>query len=483
MNPGMDAAGERRLWTRAWGAFVDANPVLAKELLVTVRAPAFRVSMIGVPLVLGAVVLLVRAVMGRFDPNAGHELFPFYFTGLSMALGTVGAALGSTVLVQEREAGALEALKFSALSPARLVLGKVAAVVLAEVAVVVGTTPLLAFILSLRGVSLEEIWVAMSIALACGIMTASLGVAVSAHATNTRRSLSVSLLGAAVVGIGVMSWLAVGSELGPWYGPFGVVQGYRAAPWSDRYVAVLFVIPAYALATLLWFAYAVATAGLMDASDDRNLPIKRWAVGAYALGMAALVAVSGSAPQHDRAAIAGGSMFASGILAAVLLFVFAGEPLRPTRRMQAHPRSLWVRVLYPWCLAPSILFALAAGGGVLLAIPALSGAPAGLELYALWAVACLSVLGGLLGAIAARRGAMRARRIGAGVVTGFIFLYVLLRAGSPGSTWADGICPLGLDMDAEIRAQSVLTCSLATWGAAGLLSLAIMLRAVRSRAA
>ena len=201
------------------------------------------------------------------------------------------------------------------------------------------------------------------------------------------------------------------------------------------------------------------------------------------MGLTALVAISGAAPQHDRAALAGGSMFASGILAAVLLFVFAGEPIRPTRRMQVHPRSLWARVLYPRCLAPSILFTLVAGGGVLLAIPALAGASADLEWFALWAIACLGVLGGLLGTLAARRGAMRARRIGAGVVTGLIFLFVLLRAGSVDSTSVDIICPLGLDPDSGIEAQSILTCSLAVWGAAALLSLAVMVRAVRSQAA
>ena len=84
------------------------------------------------------------------------------------------------MVVQEREGGALEALKFSALSPRRVVVGKFAAVVLAEVAVVICTMPLLAFVLALGGVSLGEAFVAMTIALACGAMTASVGVATSA---------------------------------------------------------------------------------------------------------------------------------------------------------------------------------------------------------------------------------------------------------------------------------------------------------------
>jgi ABC-type transport system involved in cytochrome c biogenesis permease component len=475
-NPGMDATQEKRLWTRAWGALVDANAVVAKELLVTARTPTFLGSMIGAPLVLGALVLLVQSELSRFDPAAGRQLFPVYFIGLSVALGIVGATLGSTVLVQEREAGALEALKFTALGPHRIVLGKLAAVFLAEVAVVVCTMPLLAFVLAHGGVPLGETCVAMSIALACGIMTASVGVAVSARAENTRRSLLASLLGSAVVGIGMITWLGVGSDLGERYHPFGVAQAYFEAPWDRTYVAVLLVIPAFALTTVLWFGHAVATSGLMDLSADRSLPIKRWTVGTYAMGTIAVVACSAAAGKHVRASIAGSSMTAAAIVAVVLLFVFAGEPVRPTRRMEVHPRSPIVRLLFPRCLAPSILFTLVASGVALVSFPALAGASANLELDALWVVACLSALGGLLGSVAARRGGARARRRGATALIGLAFLFMLFRAGSRGPTWVDAICPLWLDPEDGALAQSVLIGSLFAWGSTALLSLAIMFR-------
>ena len=82
------------------------------------RAPRCSWDWCLAPLLLGTFVLLVRSGMSHsLDPVTGRQLFPVYFTGLAMALGTVGAALGSTVIVQEREAGALEALKFSAAQP------------------------------------------------------------------------------------------------------------------------------------------------------------------------------------------------------------------------------------------------------------------------------------------------------------------------------------------------------------------------------
>jgi hypothetical protein len=94
MNPSTDATRERRLWTRAWDAFVDAEPVLAKELLVTARTPIFLGSIVVAPVALGMFVLLVRLGTSRFDPFAGRQLFSFYFTGLSFALGALGAAFG-----------------------------------------------------------------------------------------------------------------------------------------------------------------------------------------------------------------------------------------------------------------------------------------------------------------------------------------------------------------------------------------------------
>jgi hypothetical protein len=482
MNPAIESAGEKKRWARAWDAAVDAHPMLAKDLLVTARTPMFVASVVGAPVILGVLVLLARLGMGdNLGPTAGRLLFPLYFTGLSIALGFVGAGLGSTVVVLEREGGALEALKFSALGPRRIVFGKFAAVLLAEGVIVVCTLPLLGFVLAMGGVSLGESSVAMAIALACGAMTASLGIATSAHVANTRRSLLASLLGAGAVGIGVTAWLAAGSDLGHRYGPFAVVQAYFEAPFDGASVALLFVIPAYALVTVLSFGHAAATSGLMDLSEDRSRPIKRWVLGAYAMGAVVVGICSRIAEVSSRGWIAGASMTAAGLLAMLLLFAFAGEPLRPTRRMCVQPRSFLARVFTPWCLAPSVLFTLAAGGAVLLSIPVLTGASARLELDALWAVLALSSFGGFMGWSAVHRGPTRARRLGAIALSGLTLVFVLLRDGGGYPGAVDAICPLWLHPDCELPASSLMGCSLLAWSIAALVSLGLMFGAVRAR--
>ncbi|MGO9839289.1 MAG: ABC transporter permease subunit [Polyangiaceae bacterium] len=480
MSSTIDTPARKPPWTRAWEALVDANPVLAKEVVLTARTPTYAGSIVLAPFVLGALVLLARMTMGhRLDRVVGRELFSVYFTGLAILIGTVGAALGSTVLVQEREAGALEALKFSSLGPRRIVLGKLAAVLLAEAAVVVCTLPLLAFVLALGGVSPGEASVAMCVAIACGVMTASIGVAVSAHAPNTRRSLLFSLLGAGGVGMGVMTWIWLASDCERARGAFGLARLYFDAPFDREYVALLCVLPGYAFATLLWLAYALATSGLTDTSEDRRLSIKRWTLWALGMGSVGLAACANAAGSQWRESIAIVSMIATASLATLLLFVFVAEPVRPTRRMQAHPPSLLLRALCPACLAPSIFFTIIASGVVLVSVPFLSGAGGHLEVGAIWSVASLSVLGGFMGSIAARRGGTWARACGALALVGVTLLVALLHDDSRGVTWADALCPLWLGPGDAAGARGVLVCSLLAWAAAAPASLAIMLRAVR----
>jgi hypothetical protein len=237
------------------------------------------------------------------------------------------------------------------------------------------------------------------------------------------------------------------------------------------------------IVTVLWLGYAAATSGLMDPNEDRSRPIKQWALGAYAMGTVALAVCSGAVDERGRAVLAGAPMIVTSILALVLLFVFVGEPISPTRRMRTQPRSLVVRDLFPWCLAPSVLFAVVTGGIVLLMIPVLVGASADLEVDAWWAVGLLSTLGGFMGWVAARRGGTRARRLGAMSLAGLTLLFVFMRAGSRGPSWVDAICPLWLDAADGSRAQSALTLSLVAWSTSALASLGLMLRAVRSRTA
>jgi hypothetical protein len=232
----------------------------------------------------------------------------------------------------------------------------------------------------------------------------------------------------------------------------------------------------------VWLGYAAATSGLMDVCEDRSLPMKRWTLGAFVMGLVALDVCARQAGQPLRDVGAGASLFATASIAAMLLFVLAGEPVTPTRWMLAHAPSPLVGILYPRCLAPSIFFTLTASGTVLLLVPLIAGASIALVSAALWAVMFLCALGGFIGSMAARYGGTRARWVGATSLVGLMLLPALLRHDSPGFSWVDGIGPLVLVRDGGTHAQSVVVYSLLGWAATAVASITMMLFAVRASA-
>jgi hypothetical protein len=474
-----EAPGLRRVWQRV----VDANPVLAKELLVTARTPIYAISIVLAPVLLGTLVLAVRRFMMPEMPSyAAHELSGIYFGGLTALLGTIGAGLGSTVVVQDRETGALDALRFSVLGPSRIVIGKLAAVLLAEALVVVCTLPLLALVLTL-GTPAGQAAVAMTSVIGFGVASAAVGVAVSAHAPNAQRSLLFSLLGATAIGIAFSIWQAIGSNL-VWreQGGFGASAAYFHAPKDARYVVLLLLLPAYGFVSILGLAYAVATSGLEDTNQDRGLPIKSWTLLTLVAGSAVLAAGAGaSADSAGRWTVACVAMTATAMLATILLFFFAAQPVRKTRRMAAHPPPALVRALLPACLGPSIGFTLIACGASLLSIPMLAGADPSLAIAGLWTLLYLSTLGGVVGHVAVRRGATWARAVGVMALIAFWCIVVFSRQDRSEPGWVDSLCPLWLV--ARIHSGAALhfaAVGLAVWAASAALSLGAMLRTIRA---
>jgi ABC-type transport system involved in cytochrome c biogenesis permease component len=485
-SPRVPPPGVRRSsWGRIWEALVDANPVIAKELLATARTPLYLWSMVMTPLLLGVIVMLIARDGSSYvdDPDAGRKLYGVYFFMLAFVLGAVGASLGSTVLVQEHEAGALQALRFSSLSPGRIVIGKFVAVLLALGAVATCTLPLLAYVLSMGGVEVRECAGAMAISLTAGALTASLGIAVSARATQTRRSLLVSLAAAVSVACIVIAWLSEGSRLAVGdrrYDMFGAVDAYFQAPFDSDYVAKLILVPGYIVAAILGFGYTAATSGLMEPNEDRSLPLKRWILGVFSAGLVVVAVVTPRPVFNDDTVSVG--MVLVNLLGAVALFVFAGEPVLPTRRMQAHRASRFTQLFLPRCLAPSLVFTVAATAAttfILLNLRDVNEPKA--EVFAGWSSLVLATFAGLLGTVAARRGPARARKVAVLTMVGLALLFALLRGNGWHATAIDVIYPVWLDGFEDGAARAVVHASFFLWGLAAATSFFMMFRAVKAR--
>jgi hypothetical protein len=471
---------------RAWHWLVDANPVLAKEVLVTVRTRTYAGAIVVAPVLVAGLVLAIRAMVGR-DPLDGHGTMQVYLVGLAVLLGALGAVLGATIVVQDREGGTIEGLRFSRVRPGSIIVAKFASIVLAQLAVVACTLPLVGYFVATTDVGFVEAALITAIAVAFGAMTAAIGVGISSLAPNIRIALVLSLLGAGLLGIGLCAWYGcvwdvgrdlvrdVGRDLGPCSsGHCGVADVARSA-FERKYLSLFVVLPVCAFATVLWGGLAAGVSGLLDASEDRSGPIKGWALAALSMTALTVYETAIDEGARTRTAIAVLSLFAIAFTSIAMLFAFAGEPLSPSRRMRAQRSRSILRRLSPPSLVPSIAFTLLAAGLGLLGIPLLARSPE-LTVVGFWVFLYMSALGGFMGFIAASTSARRAR--GMGAVAAPAFLVALLQDHSHGATALDCVCPFWLGSPSA-ETLAVWSCSLALWALTACAMLGLMLGARR----
>jgi hypothetical protein len=304
--------------------------------------------------------------------------------------------------------------------------------------------------------------------------------------------LIVSLVGGGAIGIGVMVWLGIGSGLIRDWSMFATAKAYIRAPFDAGYIGELILLPGYSIAVIFGFGYAAATSGLMDTSEDRSRPIKRWALGVLFGGLlvAAMAAALSDRVDDARDGFASlGTVFTT-LLGALLLFAFAGEPVAPTRRMKAHPAAFLSRVLTPGCLEPSLVFVVVASavtmfGFLGMRAEAREAVSFPHEVAFLWSTLALTTLAGLLGGVAARSNAAKARKVAVFTIVGLVLAFALLRDNGWHPSMVDVICPVWIELDevvARSTASAIMNASLVVWGAAAVGSLVFMRRSVRARA-
>lgn len=422
------------LWTRVREVWRDPNPIVRKELLAALRTPLYVRSVVGVLVALAALMVL-SAVSVADEPDtteAGRVLFQLFFGATYLAIAVVGPTLGAMSIVHERETRTWDAMVLSGMRPWQIVWGKLLAVFAAVLFIPLASLPMLSVVALFGGVSGAQIAIAGAYTLVLGALAVSMGVAVSAQSVATRRALLVTtplaVFGSMALG-GVLA--AVGHDVARRHaltldGPFFFADAYLALPFDRTYFVYLVLLPAWVIGVPFWGFHALARSGLMDPTEDRTWPLKRWALGALGLGVAAiaiatrLLGVTLRARQAWSVAV----MSVATPLALVLLFMFVTEPLRPTRRMQLDPpRGPLVSRLRP-TLAPSVRFVVVVFGATLLACPVVLEA-SGRELLLLgaWCAAFVAGVAGVMGWLAARaktpaRGATAARVYG--VVTLFV---------------------------------------------------------------
>lgn len=210
--------------------YLVENPVLQRELIISLRQTrAFALLGVYVAL-LGVIVLVAWPQVERVDlanPAAAQRLVNLFFLGQYLLVSLLVPSFTAGSITGEKERQTYEMLLASPLTPAAVVLGKLAAALCLLGLLVVASLPIVVLCLPLGGVSFYEV-LAAYFALMCSTITfGMIGLAASSYFRRTAAALMVSYLM-------VLPLALVGLLL--WY----VVSGPAA---SYRLVAVFTLLP------------------------------------------------------------------------------------------------------------------------------------------------------------------------------------------------------------------------------------------------
>jgi ABC-type transport system involved in multi-copper enzyme maturation permease subunit len=449
---------------RLLGWWRDPNPIVRKELLAVLRTPLYVRSVV-VSLIAVGITLVTSAVMiadSSDSSEAGKILFQLFYGTAFLVMSFVGPTFGATTIVQEREARTFDALSLSALGPRRIVAGKLAAVFIAMAFIPLVSVPMLGVATLFGGVTLGHLIVSTVYVLAFGAVGVTFGVAVSSSTDATRKAVGatvpISVVGAMFLG-GLLS--AVGHDFGRHHaltidGPFFFADAYFALPFDRTYALWLVLVPLWLVLAPSSLFYAIAHGGLMEPTQDRTLPLKRWASIAAPLTLALLV-LGNQWNAANASSRRGWSLFfviASTVTTAALLFVFVGAPAEPSRRMAHERPGVFARALMPPSRVASVWFAVMLGGFSALCAPlVLLGNDPPMLLVGLWAASYTAALGGFMGLVSLRANPTTAR------VAGAVALFVTLVG-----TWLIALL-LGFGAHGSLRHPPVVLALSPAWAA------------------
>ncbi|MBI4957255.1 MAG: ABC transporter permease [Myxococcales bacterium] len=325
----------------------EPNPLWMREMRQMAR-------MVRTPIVLMTLTLLVALLMaalggtlsGRKSPAAvGSALFQVFFSLAYFVVTMVGPALAANSIASEREGKTWEAVLLTGIRPVEVARGKFLAAYTAVATYIVALAPAGAVPFLFGGVTPGEVFLAFVFLFLVALLAVAFGLAVSSKMQSLRGALVVTLLLALPLSAFVYVALGVGLSFPvheQWHqvprgGAVWLPTALVRADFGTEYVLLLVVAPLAAVALPAWLLYEITAANLLGPSDDRSSGLKRWyLVTSLALLALALVPIFTAARPRDRFAMALVAMCVYCLFAAFAAFLFAGEPLGPSRRVSAR---------------------------------------------------------------------------------------------------------------------------------------------------
>ncbi len=323
----------------------DPNPVWMRELRQAARLGRTPVIL---AVLTGMMTLLMASVGGvasvSTEPaKVGVALFHTFFSIAFFVVTWIGPTVAASTIASERGGRTWEALLLTGLGAPTIARGKFLASLTYVGLYIVMLAPVGAMPFLFGGVTATEVLAAFALLGLFAVLSVAFGLSISSKFSNTAGAIGVTLLAAvplsiiAYLGLGVglsfaahKAWPAVPS--GP---PVWLPTAYVRADFGIDYVVFLVLAPVVLAVLPAWFLYEATVSNMAGLSDDRSTGIRRWFLVSMPLVVIASIAPA-FAPTGDPGGFAVIGLGIASIMCAFSAFVFCGEPIGPSRRVELH---------------------------------------------------------------------------------------------------------------------------------------------------
>lgn len=324
----------------------EPNPIWIRELRQAARLARTPVILTVVAILM---TLLIASIGGIVSSEAspattGVVLFQVFFSLAYFVVTVVGPAVAANSIASEREGRTWEAVILTGLSPGTIARGKFLAAFTAIGMYIVMLAPVGALPFLFGGVTATETVVAFAFLFLIALLSVAFGLSISSKMASLRAAIVVTLLLIFPITIAAFSSFGVGLSFAAhraWPGvadgpPVWLPTAYERAPFDLRYVVFLLLIPVTVITLPAWFLYEVTVANLTSVTDDRSTGLKRWFIVAAPVLTAAAAVPVFAVTTSDRLGAALGGLSALLFFFSFCVFLFAGDPIGPSRRVTAH---------------------------------------------------------------------------------------------------------------------------------------------------
>jgi hypothetical protein len=327
----------------------EPNPIWIRELKQSARLGRTPIILMVICVMITLIIASIGGVLSTSQSPAmiGVVLFQVFFSVAYFVVVLIGPAVAANSIASEREGRTWEAILLTGMRPGEVARGKFMAAYTTIGMYIVMLAPVGALPFLFGGVTAVETVVAFFFLFLIAVLAVAFGLAISSKMASLRAAIVVTLLLAfplsgwafGVFGSGLSFaahrlWPSIPE--GP---PIWLPSAFVRAPFGIEYVAFLIAIPLGAVAVPAWFLYEATIASLTSVTDDRSSGLKRWFAAATPVCVATACALLFSVGDHDVDDAAIGALSALVVYLSFCVYLFAGDPIGPSRRV----REVWRR--------------------------------------------------------------------------------------------------------------------------------------------